>query len=66
MSVSGGTDRLLRPQEAAEYLGIAIGTLYNWSSQRRLPVVKIGGRIRFRREALERFALKHERSPVAR
>lgn len=57
---------LMRPQEAADYLGVALGTLYNWSSQRKLPVVKIGSRIRFRREALERFALKHERSPVAR
>lgn len=57
---------LLRPAEAADMLGIALGTLYNWSSQRKLPVVKLGGRIRFRREALERFAAKRERQPVAR
>lgn len=59
-------DRLLRPQEAADYLGVSLGTLYNWSSQRKVPVVKIGSRIRFRRESLERFAAKHERQPVSR
>lgn len=60
------TDALLTPAQAAAFLGISKGTLYNWSSQRKIPVVrwgsgKRGGTIRFRREALERFATKHER-----
>lgn len=58
---------LLKPVEAAAFLGVSLGTLYNWSSQRKVPVVKLsggkrGGSIRFRREALEQLAKHLERS----
>jgi excisionase family DNA binding protein len=56
---------LLRPQEAADYLGIKLWTLYHWSSQRKIPVVKVGNRIRFRREVLEQFVKKNERRAIA-
>lgn len=54
-----GTDRLLRPDEAAKMLGISRGTLYNWAYQRRVPTVKLGRTLRFSRLALERFIRKH-------
>lgn len=44
-------DRLLDVDEAAALLGIARKTLYRWSYERRLPVVKLfgpRGALRFR------------------
>ena len=50
-------DRLLRIGEAADYLGIAIGTLYHWVSEERIPVVRISPRaIRFRLSDLSDWA----------
>jgi len=51
------TDRLLRIGEAADYLGIATGTLYHWVSEERIPVVRISPRaIRFRLSDLSDWA----------
>lgn len=36
--------RLLNIKEASEYLGIAVGTLYNLASQKRIQVVKLGNK----------------------
>jgi excisionase family DNA binding protein len=44
-------DRLLRVDEAARLLGIEPSTLYQWAYERRVPIVKPGGRrgpLRFR------------------
>lgn len=47
---------LMRYQEAADYLGIAKGTLANWVSQRIGPrSVKIGSMRLFRQEDLDLF-----------
>ena len=42
---------------AAQYLGISPGTLANWqcSHFRKVPHVKIGRRVMYRRQDLERF-----------
>lgn len=48
--------RLMRYQEAADYLGIAKGTLANWVSQRIGPrSIKIGSMRLFRQEDLDVF-----------
>lgn len=38
---------LYTPEQAAGYLGIALGTLYNWVSSGKTPHTKVGGKIRF-------------------
>ena len=52
--------RFLNIQEASEYLGFAIHTLYGWTSQRRIPFVKIGGRVRFDKQKLDRWIEQYE------
>ena len=47
--------RLLNVQEAAEYLGLEINTVYKKSRLRELPSVKIGRALRFDVVALRRF-----------
>ncbi len=41
--------------EAAEYLRLKISTLRAWRSQRKIPFVKIGGRVMARRADLDTF-----------
>ncbi len=66
-------DRLLDVHEAAALLAVKPATLYQWTYQRRLPVVKLfgpRGALRFRRGDLEaliarslRPALRERRDP---
>lgn len=46
---------LLDEKQAAEFLGVAPGTLSVWRSRGRhaLPFVKVGHLVRYRRDALE-------------
>jgi excisionase family DNA binding protein len=46
-------DRLLKIDEAAELLGLAVGTLYHLASEGRVPTVRLSRRcLRFRLSAL--------------
>ena len=47
MKLFSGTHRLLTISEAAQYTGLAVNTLYKMVSQRRIPHVKLGSRVRF-------------------
>ena len=47
--------RFMNINEASEYLGFAVQTLYSWTSQRRIPFVKIGSRIRFDKHKLDKW-----------
>ena len=51
--------RLLNVEEAAEYLGLQIDTVYKKSRLRELPSVKVGRALRFDVEALRRFIVEH-------
>jgi excisionase family DNA binding protein len=48
-------ERLLKPAEAAEYLGLTVPTIYTKASRRQLPTVKVGRSLRFRRADLEKI-----------
>jgi excisionase family DNA binding protein len=53
---------LLGTEEVAEYLGVGQVTIYRWCREGSLPCLKIGKRWRVRRQALEEFIRKSERS----
>ncbi len=60
MGFNGGVGkRLLNPEEAAEYLGLQIDTVYKKARLRELPSVKVGRALRFDLKALERFVEQH-------
>jgi len=55
-------ERLLKPPEAAEMLGVATSTVYAWAYERRIPSVKLRGRVlRFRLNAIEKIIRQDER-----
>jgi excisionase family DNA binding protein len=56
--------RLLDITEAADYLNLSTSTLYSWVSQRRIPHLKIGGRVRFDKKALDRWIKRFERNAI--
>jgi excisionase family DNA binding protein len=47
------TERLLSARELAELLGFAPGTVVDWAEAGKLPVFKVGGRLRFRVSEVE-------------
>jgi PTS system nitrogen regulatory IIA component len=46
---------LLTTDEAARFLRISPHTVRSWVFYKKIPIARIGRRIRFRREDLERF-----------
>lgn len=45
----------LPPAVAAAYLGVALGTLRNWTSMRYVPHAKRGRVVRYHRDELDRW-----------
>ena len=52
--------------QAAEYLGMAEGTLRDWIRMRRVPFCKINGTIRFRKSKFDRWIDLHEIAIIER
>lgn len=50
-------NNLLSNQEAADYIGVSPNTLEVWRCTKRydLPYIRVGRKIRYRREALDAF-----------
>lgn len=46
---------LLTPQQAADYLGIKLSTIYSMCMRREIPFAKIGRLNRFRMSDLEKW-----------
>ena len=56
MDKSTRTEKLLNAREAAQYLGLALGTLYHMVSEQRIPVIHLSVRcIRFRQSQIDRW-----------
>jgi len=51
--------RLLDARGAAEYLSLAVDTIYRMARLRELPSVKVGRALRFDLVALERYVEQH-------
>ena len=48
-------DRLMTAGELAEYLSVPRGSIYNMVYERRIPHIKLGRRVRFRRDEIDRW-----------
>jgi len=47
--------RLLSVEEAAKYLGVQKSTIYSWAWRRKIPSVKMGRRLLFDQQDLDRM-----------
>jgi excisionase family DNA binding protein len=59
MPTPSDQSNLLRIDEAAKLLGVEISTLRSWVYKKRIPYVKLGGCLRFRRADLDDFISEH-------
>lgn len=57
-SIAELKNALLSPQDVCDILKIKMQTLYNWICQKRIPVIKMGRSVRFRRNDIENFLKK--------
>lgn len=53
--------RLLSVEDAATYLGVRKSTIYSWAWRRKIPSVKMGRRLLFDREDLDRIIEERKR-----
>jgi excisionase family DNA binding protein len=51
---------LLSTEETAEFLGISKNTLYEWIVQKRIPHIKVGRLVKFKRDDLEEWLKKRK------
>jgi excisionase family DNA binding protein len=56
---------LLTPLELAEMLHVSVGHIYRLVAKRRVPFVKLGGSVRFRRESIERWVTGQEVTSIS-
>jgi len=47
--------RLISVEDAARYLGVQKSTVYSWAWRRKIPSVKMGRRLLFDQEDLDRM-----------
>ncbi|MHA2061910.1 MAG: helix-turn-helix domain-containing protein [Candidatus Sifarchaeia archaeon] len=55
---------LMTIEEAANYLGIRLSTLYKYTSARKIPHVKVGRLVKFRQEDLENWVNERFVKPI--
>lgn len=65
-AISKTSSNLLTTEEAAALLDVSAGTLNVWRCTRRYPLafVKVGAKVRYRREDIDRFIALRTRSGV--
>lgn len=56
---------LMTAPEAADYLALSPHTVRIWAQQGKLPCVKLGASLRFRREDLDAYVESNRREAVA-
>ena len=47
--------KLLSPQELSDVLSISIETVYAWTSQKRIPYIKMGRLVRFNADEVNKW-----------
>jgi excisionase family DNA binding protein len=57
------TDPLLTARELGDMLGFSAATIVDWAADGKIPVFKIGGRLRFRLSEVEAWLEDHRQSP---
>ena len=55
--------KLLSPQELSEVLSISIETVYAWTSQKRIPYIKMGRLVRFNADEVNKWLERQKIAP---
>ena len=60
-----GFESFLNVKDVAALLGVSPATVYRMTLGRKIPFLKVGGQIRFRRLSLDAWARQREKPPLA-
>ncbi len=55
--------RLLNVAEASHYLAVSKSLIYKLAERKKIPIVRIAGRLLFDREKLDRYIERNSRNP---
>lgn len=61
---NGMEKRYLSIKEVAVYTGISVGTLYHWSREGKIPVVKVSNLLRFDKVRIDKWMNEFERESI--
>jgi excisionase family DNA binding protein len=61
MEEQTGFEKLLTIKEVATMLGVSLATVYRLTLGRKIPFLKVGGQLRFRRLSLDAWARQREK-----
>ncbi len=61
----GNLEELLGVREVSRLLGIKKATLYGWVHKGKIPVIKVGSRLRFKPSEISRWLKQRERKGEA-
>ena len=64
MSQIVGKHKLMSIEEAAQYTGLSVNTLYKMVAQRRIPYVKLGSRLMFNVGSLDEWIKQNTVMPM--
>ena len=56
--------QILNVREAAEFLGLKVPTLYKYTHGRNIPFIKLGSRVLFKSDELNRWIDEHKVKPI--
>jgi excisionase family DNA binding protein len=56
-----GMETLLTVKDVATVLGVSLATVYRLTLGRKIPFLKVGGQLRFRRLSLDAWARQREK-----
>ena len=59
------SDKYLNVKEVSELLGISSATVYRLTENRKIPYLRVGGQIRFRKQSLDAWARQREKGALA-
>jgi excisionase family DNA binding protein len=60
-----GPGRLLEADDVARYIGMTTDWIYREVRAGRMPHIRLGGYVRFRRESIDAWLAARERGPAA-
>ncbi len=52
--------QFMNVDEAANYLGVKKQTLYQWKFERKIPFIKVGSLLKFRKSSLDEWLRERE------
>ena len=61
----GSEQRYISPLELSQYLSIAVQTVYEWTSQKKIPFVKLGRLVRFDQQEIDKWMKTQRVEPHA-